>query len=108
MAITYSQADNAHTSFIDHTLYIVICVPAKYITLTSHSYNNFLLAIKAPDKDVAFSVDRNNTLTDWFNVYNGVKQGCILPLTLFSMYIIQEINLKLIARHVHSQPYYRG
>ena len=59
--------------------------------------NNFLLAIKSLYKDVVCSVDVNNSLTDWFSVNSGVKQGCILSPTLFAMYIddlVQEINLK--------------
>ena len=33
------------------------------------------------------AVKVNNDLTDWFEIQNGVKQGCILSPTLFSMFI---------------------
>ena len=59
--------------------------------------SNFLLAVKALYEDVVCSVNVNNTLTDWFSVNSGVKQGCILSPTLFAMYIddlVQEINHK--------------
>ena len=32
-------------------------------------------------------MDINNHLSEWFDVENGVKQGCILSPTLFAMYI---------------------
>ena len=57
---------------------------------------HFLLAIKALYEDVLCSVNVNQTLTDWFCVNNGVKQGCILSPTLFVMFIddlVQDINL---------------
>ena len=57
----------------------------------------FLLALKALYKDVCCSVDVNHTLTDWFGVNSGVKQGCILSPTLFAMFIddlVAEINSK--------------
>ena len=43
------------------------------------------------------SVDVNHTLTDWFDVNNGVKQGCILSPTLFAMFIddlVAELKVK--------------
>ena len=33
------------------------------------------------------AVKVKNDLTDWFEIQNGVKQGCILSPTLFSMFI---------------------
>ena len=57
----------------------------------------FLLALKALYKDVCCSVDVNHTLTDWFDVNNGVKQGCILSPTLFAMFIddlVTELKVK--------------
>ena len=59
--------------------------------------SNFLLAVKALYEDVVCSVNVNNTLTDWFSVNSGIKQGCILSPTLFAMYIddlVQEVNHK--------------
>ena len=32
-------------------------------------------------------VNINQSFTDWFDVDNGVRQGCILSPTLFAMYI---------------------
>ena len=58
--------------------------------------SNFLLAVKALYEDVR-SVNVNNTLTDWFSINSGVKQGCILSPTFFAMYIddlVQEVNHK--------------
>ena len=57
----------------------------------------FLLALKALYKDVCCSVDVNHTLIDWFDVNNGVKQGCILSPTLFAMFIddlVAELKIK--------------
>ena len=39
----------------------------------------------------------NDSLTDWFDVESGVKQGCIVSPTLFAMYIddlVHNINSK--------------
>ena len=57
----------------------------------------FLLALKALYKDVYCLVDVNHTFTDWFDVSNGVKQGCILSPTLFAMFIddlVAELKVK--------------
>ena len=48
-------------------------------------------------KKVSCAVDVNDSLTDWFDVESGVKQGCILSPTLFAMYIddlVHNINAK--------------
>ena len=55
-----------------------------------------LKAIQSLYESVSCSVKVNNHLTDWFNVRNGLKQGCNLSPTLFSIYIndlVDEINL---------------
>ena len=47
----------------------------------------FLNLIKSLYDNVESAVKVNNDLTDWFEIQNGVKQGCILSPTLFSMFI---------------------
>ena len=37
--------------------------------------------------NVSCSVDINQSLSEWFHVDSGVKQGCILSPTLFAMFI---------------------
>ena len=43
--------------------------------------------IKALYQKVSSTVKINNQLSDWFDVNCGVKQGCVLSPTLFSMFI---------------------
>ena len=47
----------------------------------------FLSALKSLYKNVSCSVDINQSLSEWFHVDSGVKQGCILSPTLFAMFI---------------------
>ena len=54
----------------------------------------FLLALKALYKDVCCSVDANHTLTDWFLVNSGVKQGCIFSFAMFIDDLVAEIYSK--------------
>ena len=48
---------------------------------------NFLSALKALYSKVNCAVDVSSILSDWFEVNNGIKQGCILSPTLFAMSI---------------------
>jgi len=55
----------------------------------------FLDLIKSLYENVESAVKVNNKLTDWFEIQNGVKQGCILSPSLFSMFIndlVEDIN----------------
>lgn len=55
----------------------------------------FLDSLKAIYRDVKCRVNINNQLTDWFDVDNGVKQGCLLSPTLFALFIddlVSELN----------------
>ena len=47
----------------------------------------FLSALKSLYSNVSCSVDINQSLSEWFHVDSGVKQGCILSPTLFAMFI---------------------
>ena len=47
----------------------------------------FLSMIKALYQKVSSTVKINSQLSDWFDVNCGVKQGCVLSPTLFSMFI---------------------
>lgn len=47
----------------------------------------FLPAIQSLHNEVKCTVRIKNYLTPWFNVEAGVKQGCIVYPTLFSVYI---------------------
>lgn len=55
----------------------------------------FLSALQGLYHGVKSSVKVNNILTDWFDVNSGVKQGCLLSPTLFSLFIddlVSDIN----------------
>jgi hypothetical protein len=52
----------------------------------------FLAAIKSLYKDIQCAVRVNGILSDYFSVNNGVKQGCVLSPTLFSIYVDDLVN----------------
>ena len=47
----------------------------------------FMSSIKSLHSELRCTVRVNNNLTPWFDVEAGVKQGCILLPTIFSVYI---------------------
>ena len=51
--------------------------------------------IRSLYKDVSYAVSINGELTEWFPMRQGVKQGCGLSPTLFTIYIndlVDDIN----------------
>ena len=48
---------------------------------------DFLKTLQALYADVKCSVRVNSTLTDWFNISMGLKQGCILSPQLFNAFL---------------------
>lgn len=50
-------------------------------------HGNILHAIQSLYKDVSCAVSINDSLTEWFPVRQGVKQGCGLSPTMFAIYI---------------------
>ncbi len=63
-----------HTCLLDKLRSIGIC-------------GNMYLAIKTLYEGVSSSVRINGHYTEWFDVESGVKQGCILSPSLFSIFI---------------------
>ena len=61
------------------------CLWFKLLKIWIHG--EFLKAIQSLYKSVSCTVKINDNFTDWFQVNMGVKQGCVLSPTLFSMYI---------------------
>ena len=55
---------------------IQIGIPQKYVTIIKNLYNDTNCAIIA-----------GGQLTDWFPVNMGVRQGCIMSLSLFNIFI---------------------
>ena len=47
----------------------------------------FLNAVQSLYDNLSCTVRINNFETDWFNVTQGVKQGCVISPTLFSIYV---------------------
>ncbi len=61
------------------------CLWFKLLSLGVHG--NFYNALKSLYSDVSCAVRVNGSTTDWFSVGSGVKQGCLLSPSLFSIYI---------------------
>ncbi len=59
----------------------------------------FLYALRTLYDNVLCSVDINHSLTDYFEVHSGVKQGCILSPTLFAMFI-DDLSADLLAQNL--------
>lgn len=61
------------------------CMWFKLMKIGVHG--NILYAIQSLYKDISCAVSINDTLTEWFPLSQGVKQGCGLSPTLFAIYI---------------------
>ena len=61
------------------------CLWYKLLKIGIHGH--ILSAIKSLYMSVSCTVRINDNFTEWFNVNQGVKQGCVLSPTLFSIYI---------------------
>ena len=65
-------------------------------SLTTAVKLHLVISGKSLYENVQSAVKVNKNLSDWFEVHNGVKQGCILSPSLFSMFIndlVHDINL---------------
>ena len=81
---------NTFTCFIDFKkAFDSVDRPLLYHKMQSQFgiQGQFLSIIKALYQKVSSSVKINNQISDWFDVNCGVKQGCVLSPTLFSMFI---------------------
>ena len=61
-------------------------------------------ALQSLYNSVSCSVKVNDYMTDWFSVNQGVKQGCVLSPTLFSLYVndlADEVSNMNIGVHVN-------
>ena len=61
------------------------CLWFKLLKIEIHG--DFLKAIQSLYKSVSCTVKINDNFIEWFKVNMGVKQGCVLLLTLFSVYV---------------------
>ena len=61
------------------------CLWYKLLKIGIHG--NFLKAIQSLYKSVSCTVKINDNFTEWFKVNMGVKQGCVLSPSLFSIYV---------------------
>ena len=66
------------------------CLWFKLLKIGIHG--DFLKAVQSLYKSVSCTVKINNNFTEWFKVNMGVKQGCVLSPTLFSVYVIDLAN----------------
>ena len=62
----------------DCLCYMLMCIGIK---------GKFLSAVQSLYNNLSCTVRVNNFETDWFNVTQGVKQGCVISPTLFSIYV---------------------
>ena len=56
----------------------------------------FLDTLKSMYQDFECSVEVHKDYTPWFNVNSGVKQGCLLSPTLFSLFVNDLRTMKLV------------
>lgn len=58
-----------------------------YTMMSIGFHGKILKAVQSLYSDVSCAVRVTDDITDWFNVGEWVKQGCVLSHTLFSVYV---------------------
>ena len=80
LIINFIEFQKAFDSIHRPTLWNILKeygVPEKYVNIIETLYENSKCAVKV-----------NNSLTDWFFIKTGVRQGCIISLSCLASLLI--------------------